>query len=34
MPEAVLVRDSKDVDGRQLAVGPDTWAGFVRYAAG
>lgn len=34
MPEAVLVRDSKDVGGGQLAVGPDTWTGFVRYAAG
>ncbi|MFD7257088.1 DUF397 domain-containing protein [Streptomyces sp. NPDC059874] len=34
MPEAVLVRDSKDVDGGRLAVGPDTWTGFVRYAAG
>ncbi|MFE2328651.1 DUF397 domain-containing protein [Streptomyces sp. NPDC059385] len=31
--EAVLVRDSKDVDGGHLAVAPDTWTGFVRYAA-
>ncbi|MFD8630821.1 DUF397 domain-containing protein [Streptomyces sp. NPDC059656] len=31
--EAVLVRDSKDVVGGHLAVAPDTWTGFVRYAA-
>ncbi|MEU6760350.1 DUF397 domain-containing protein [Streptomyces sp. NPDC046685] len=34
VPEAVLVRDSKDVDGGRLAVAPDAWTGFVRYAAG
>lgn len=34
MPEAVLVRDSKDVDAGRLAVGPDAWTGFVRHAAG
>ncbi|WP_328925371.1 DUF397 domain-containing protein [Streptomyces sp. NBC_00190] len=34
MPEAILIRDSKDVDGGHLAVAPATWTGFVRYAAG
>ena len=31
--QAVRVRDSKDVSGPHLAVGPDGWAEFVRYAA-
>ncbi|MFF1547848.1 DUF397 domain-containing protein [Streptomyces sp. NPDC058291] len=31
---AVLVRDSKQVDGSVLAVGVDAWAGFVRLAVG
>ncbi|MBK3633717.1 DUF397 domain-containing protein [Streptomyces sp. MBT97] len=31
---AVLVRDSKQVDGAVLAVGVDAWAGFVRLAVG
>ncbi|MGT2528108.1 DUF397 domain-containing protein [Streptomyces nojiriensis] len=34
VPEAVLIRDSKDVDGGHLAVAPDAWTGFVRHAAG
>ncbi|MGW0749503.1 DUF397 domain-containing protein [Streptomyces sp. NPDC002587] len=34
MPEAILIRDSKDVDGGHLAVAPAAWTGFVRYAAG
>ncbi|MFB7468408.1 DUF397 domain-containing protein [Streptomyces sp. NPDC056224] len=33
-PEAILVRDSKDVDGGHLAVAPAAWTGFLRYAAG
>ncbi|MEU1215765.1 DUF397 domain-containing protein [Streptomyces sp. NPDC005790] len=31
---AVLVRDSKDVARPHLALAPDSWADFVRYAAG
>ncbi|MFD3804688.1 DUF397 domain-containing protein [Streptomyces sp. NPDC058611] len=34
LPEAVLVRDSKDVDGAHLAVAPTAWTGFLGYAAG
>ncbi|MFE0640600.1 DUF397 domain-containing protein [Streptomyces sp. NPDC058877] len=30
----VHVRDSKCLDGPQLAVAPGAWAGFVSYAAG
>ncbi|MCC0096657.1 DUF397 domain-containing protein [Streptomyces flavotricini] len=33
-PEAVLVRDSKDVQRAHLTVGPGAWAGFVAHAAG
>ncbi|OEV11606.1 DUF397 domain-containing protein [Streptomyces nanshensis] len=32
-PSLVHVRDSKDVDGPQLAVGPEAWAAFVGRAA-
>jgi hypothetical protein len=32
--EAVLVRDSKQVDGSVLVVGVDAWAGLVRLAVG
>ncbi|QYA94759.1 DUF397 domain-containing protein [Streptomyces anulatus] len=32
-PDAVHVRDSKNVQGPHLAVTPATWAGFVAYAA-
>lgn len=32
-PDAVHVRDSKDVHGPRLAVAPTAWAGFVSYAA-
>ncbi|MEU4877267.1 DUF397 domain-containing protein [Streptomyces sp. NPDC021608] len=31
---AVLVRDSKQVDGSVLAVGVDAWAGLVRLVVG
>ncbi|MCC0097252.1 DUF397 domain-containing protein [Streptomyces flavotricini] len=31
-PEAVRVRDSKVLDGPQLALTPQAWAGFVAYA--
>lgn len=31
-PEAVRVRDSKVLDGPQLALTPRAWAGFVSYA--
>ncbi|MDP9951492.1 MULTISPECIES: DUF397 domain-containing protein [Streptomyces] len=33
-PDAVHVRDSKDVEGPRLALTPAAWAGFVSYAAG
>ncbi|MFD9426986.1 MULTISPECIES: DUF397 domain-containing protein [unclassified Streptomyces] len=33
-PEAVHVRDSKDVQGPRLAVTSAAWVGFVSYAAG
>ncbi|MGC9537767.1 DUF397 domain-containing protein [Streptomyces sp. UG1] len=32
--QAVCVRDSKDVTRPDFAVGRDSWARFVRYAAG
>lgn len=32
-PDAVHVRDSKNLQGPRLAVTPATWAGFVAYAA-
>ncbi|MFH9475964.1 DUF397 domain-containing protein [Streptomyces anulatus] len=32
-PDAVHVRDSKNVRGPRLAVTPAAWAGFVAYAA-
>ncbi|MFC8584656.1 DUF397 domain-containing protein [Streptomyces sp. NPDC057217] len=32
-PGAVRVRDSKCVDGPQLALTPGAWAGFVSYAS-
>lgn len=32
-PDAVHVRDSKNLRGPRLAVTPATWAGFVAYAA-
>ncbi|MFD4336805.1 DUF397 domain-containing protein [Streptomyces anulatus] len=32
-PDAVHVRDSKNVRGPRLAVAPAAWAGFVAYAA-
>lgn len=31
-PDAVRVRDSKVLDGPQLALTPRAWAGFVSYA--
>lgn len=34
LPEAILIRDSKDVSRDHLAVAPAAWSGFVRYAAG
>ncbi|MET9657938.1 DUF397 domain-containing protein [Streptomyces sp. NPDC006510] len=33
-PGAVLVRDSKNVQGARLAFASGAWAGFVSYAAG
>ncbi|MFH8378176.1 DUF397 domain-containing protein [Streptomyces cyaneofuscatus] len=32
-PDAVHVRDSKNVQGPSLALAPAAWAGFVSYAA-
>ncbi|WP_426498078.1 DUF397 domain-containing protein [Streptomyces sp. D54] len=32
-PDAVHVRDSKNVRGPRLTVAPVAWAGFVAYAA-
>ena len=32
-PGAVHVRDSKNVDGAQLALAPGAWADFVTYAS-
>ncbi|MFE5768730.1 DUF397 domain-containing protein [Streptomyces sp. NPDC056485] len=31
-PDAVRVRDSKVLDGPQLALTPQAWTGFVSYA--
>ncbi|WP_314172490.1 DUF397 domain-containing protein [Streptomyces winkii] len=33
-PGTVHVRDSKDKDGPQLALGPAAWRRFVSYASG
>ncbi|WP_371644451.1 MULTISPECIES: DUF397 domain-containing protein [unclassified Streptomyces] len=33
-PDAVLVRDSKDIARTHLTVGPGAWAGFVAHASG
>ncbi|MGW1157176.1 DUF397 domain-containing protein [Streptomyces sp. NPDC002513] len=33
-PRTVHVRDSKNLDGPQLALTPDAWTDFVRYASG
>ncbi|MGA5314687.1 DUF397 domain-containing protein [Streptomyces pseudogriseolus] len=33
-PGAVHVRDSKDIDGPRLALGPEAWARFVAFASG
>ncbi|MEE1808318.1 DUF397 domain-containing protein [Streptomyces sp. BE133] len=33
-PGAVLVRDSKNLQGPRLAFASGAWAGFVPYAAG
>ncbi|QYX81279.1 DUF397 domain-containing protein [Streptomyces akebiae] len=33
-PRAVLIRDSKQLTGPVLAVGPEAWAGLVTLAAG
>ncbi|MGW4628427.1 DUF397 domain-containing protein [Streptomyces rubiginosohelvolus] len=32
-PDAVHVRDSKNLQGPRLALAPAAWAGFVAYAA-
>ncbi|MEV7895896.1 DUF397 domain-containing protein [Streptomyces cyaneofuscatus] len=32
-PDAVHVRDSKNMQGPSLALAPAAWAGFVPYAA-
>lgn len=32
MAEAIHVRDSKQPEGRQLALSPTTWSAFVGYA--
>ncbi|PSK72077.1 DUF397 domain-containing protein [Streptomyces sp. CS149] len=32
-PDAVHVRDSKNLHGPRLALAPAAWAGFVAYAA-
>ncbi|MEV6260936.1 DUF397 domain-containing protein [Streptomyces sp. NPDC051784] len=32
-PTAVRIRDSKRPDGPALAVGPESWAAFVRMSA-
>lgn len=34
LPEAILIRDSKDIARDHLAIAPAAWAGFVRYAVG
>ncbi|WP_189818118.1 DUF397 domain-containing protein [Streptomyces olivaceoviridis] len=33
-PGTVHVRDSKNIEGPQLAFAPAAWAGFVPYASG
>lgn len=33
-PGTIHVRDSKCLDGPQLALTPDAWSGFVTYASG
>ncbi|MFD5203838.1 DUF397 domain-containing protein [Streptomyces sp. NPDC058375] len=33
VPDAVHVRDSKNLQGPRLALAPAAWAGFVAYAA-
>ena len=33
LPDAVLVRDSKDEQGPHLTLGSRTWQAFVTYAA-
>ncbi|WP_328770242.1 DUF397 domain-containing protein [Streptomyces sp. NBC_00286] len=33
-PATVHVRDSKNIEGPQLALAPDAWADFVTYASG
>ncbi|MER8042217.1 DUF397 domain-containing protein [Streptomyces sp. NPDC094032] len=33
-PGTVHIRDSKDTEGPRLALGRDSWAGFVAYASG
>ncbi|WP_405999116.1 DUF397 domain-containing protein [Streptomyces sp. NBC_00829] len=33
-PEAVLIRDSKNIGGPKLALTREAWADFVRYASG
>ncbi|MGW3460679.1 DUF397 domain-containing protein [Streptomyces olivaceoviridis] len=33
-PGTVHVRDSKNIEGPQLAFAPAAWAGFVTYASG
>ncbi|MDQ1029070.1 hypothetical protein QF035_006652 [Streptomyces umbrinus] len=32
-PSTVHVRDSKNVDGAQLALAPEAWADFVAYTS-
>ena len=31
--QAIHVRDSKDIGGPHLTIGPDEWVRFVRFAA-
>ncbi|WP_033320413.1 DUF397 domain-containing protein [Streptomyces yerevanensis] len=33
-PGTIHVRDSKNLEGPQLALAPDAWADFVTYASG
>ncbi|CAM5306946.1 hypothetical protein SALBM217S_10710 [Streptomyces griseoloalbus] len=33
-PGAVHVRDSKDIEGPRLALGPEAWVRFVAFASG
>ncbi|MEU4087189.1 DUF397 domain-containing protein [Streptomyces aureus] len=32
-PNTVLIRDSKEPDGARLAMAPDAWTAFLRFAA-